>query len=92
MSAYYVRIKPQLNGTNAVHKEDCPFLPDIEDRKYLGEFSSSLEALREAKMYFSDASGCYFCARECPHVKNKIMDDSLQKQGGLTIFDLSDRN
>lgn len=92
MTTYYVRIKPQLNGTNAVHKEDCPFLPDIENMIYLGEFSSSSEALREARAYFSEASGCYFCARECSHVNYKIIDYCLQKHGELIRFDLPDCN
>ncbi|HUX95077.1 MAG TPA: hypothetical protein VMV47_05030 [Bacteroidales bacterium] len=75
MSFYYVRIKPQLNGTNAVHKEDCPFLPDIENRIYLGEFISCDEAIWRAKLHFPDVSPCYFCSSECPQTKNKIIHD-----------------
>jgi hypothetical protein len=92
MSSYYVRIKPQFNGTNSVHREDCPFLPDIENRIYLGEFNSGEEAFMRAKLYFPEASGCYFCSKECPRINNKIIHDWLQKPGELTKFSQSDYN
>ncbi len=75
MSSYYVRIKPQLNGTNAVHKEDCPFLPDIENRIYLGEFISGSDAVWRAKLHFPDVCACYFCSREYVHLKYEIITD-----------------
>lgn len=92
MSSYYVRIKPQLNGSNAVHKESCPFLPGIENRIFLGEYGSSLEALRDAKLYFSEVSCCCFCTRESRQTKEKINQDWLNKYCGLGILDHSDCN
>lgn len=77
MSSYYVRIRPQLNGTNAMHKDDCPFLPDIENRLYLGEFRSCEEAFTEAKFYFPEASGCYFCATESSKIRNQLWLDYI---------------
>ena len=75
MSSYYVRIKPQLNGTNAIHKDDCPFLPSIENRIYLGEFNNCTDAVREARMNFPQVSGCPFCSTECPYTKEKVIHD-----------------
>jgi hypothetical protein len=65
MESYYVRIKQQSFGYNSVHKEDCFFLPNIEDRKYLGEFNSCKKAVRLAKSYFPEVTGCIFCCEEC---------------------------
>ena len=64
MSKYYVRVKPQLTGFNAVHKENCPFIQDLNKKIYLGEFSSCHEAIGEAKKYFLQPKGCLFCANE----------------------------
>jgi hypothetical protein len=65
MESYYVRIKQQSLGYNTVHKEDCIFLPDIEDRIYLGEFNSCKKAVRLAKLDFKEVTGCIFCCKEC---------------------------
>jgi hypothetical protein len=88
MSSYYLRIKPQLLGTNTLHKEGCPFLPDIENRIYLGKYGSSTDALKEAKRYFSKASCCLFCAKEALENK-KINHDLLKDYPGLSNFDPS---
>jgi len=64
MTKYYVRIKPQLTGENAVHKETCPFLDDIKLKKYLGEFSTCQEAIKEASRFFHHSKGCPFCTTE----------------------------
>lgn len=72
MSKYFVRVKPQLNGINAVHKENCPFLDDVKLKKYLGEFQSSHEALMESKKYFSNTEGCSFCTKKQIHQKADI--------------------
>lgn len=71
MDKYFVRIKPQLNGANAVHKENCPFLDDIKLKKYLGEFVSGCDAISEAKKYFSRTESCSFCTKEQMHHKGK---------------------
>lgn len=64
MSKYYVRVKPQLNGENAVHEENCPFLDGIILKKYLGDFVSSREAILEAKRFFAHSNGCPFCTKQ----------------------------
>lgn len=64
MTKYYVRIKPQLDGENAVHKENCPFLDGITLKRYLGEFVSVKEALIEAQKFYNHSKGCSFCNKE----------------------------
>lgn len=72
MTKYYVRVKPQLNGENAVHKENCPFLDGITLKKYLGEFVSSVEAIMEAKKTFSHSNGCPFCTKQVDTQKRYV--------------------
>jgi hypothetical protein len=64
MPNFYVRIKPEFNGTNIVHKEGCPFMPESGNRIPLGEFSSYKIASKEAGKYFLRITGCYFCIKE----------------------------
>ena len=75
MSSYYVRIQPQLNGINAVHKDDCPFLPSPGGRIYLGEFDNCSDAVKEAKKIFPQVSGCSFCSTGYPYTKEEIIRD-----------------
>ena len=65
MASYYVNKKAQLNGDHEVHKSDCPYLPNMENRKYLGEFSNCRDAVNEAKKTYNQSNGCYTCSIEC---------------------------
>ncbi len=38
MGIYYVNKNAQSNGDHEVHKSDCAWLPEVENRKYLGWF------------------------------------------------------
>ncbi len=73
MAKYYVRIKPQFSGTNAVHKEGCPFLQDNKSRIFLGDFFSSHDAIIEAQRYFMKSKGCLFCTKEQLNVENEML-------------------
>lgn len=73
MQEYYVRIKPQSNGTNAVHKEGCPFMPDKSKRKYLGMFHSCQDAVREAKKHYLRSDRCLFCTKELSQSNGKTV-------------------
>lgn len=88
--SYYVRIKPQLNGTNMVHNEDCPLLPDVENRIYLGEFTSNEEALLKAKLYFQEVSVCNFCSKHYLEVSNKLILKRLNKNCFTGPIDVAD--
>ena len=65
MDRYYVNKNAQDNGDHEVHKSGCEWMPEPENRQYLGEFSSCHGAVREAKKYYSQSNGCYYCSYEC---------------------------
>ncbi|WP_066434084.1 hypothetical protein [Chryseobacterium sp. CCH4-E10] len=65
MKKYYVNKKAQSNGDHEVHHEDCILLPSLENRKYLGLFSSCDDAVKEAKKDYSKANGCLRCSTSC---------------------------
>lgn len=73
MAKYYVRIKPQITGYNAVHKENCPFIEDLGKKILLGEFGNSDDAVAEAKRYFQYSKGCLFCASNPVVERNKFL-------------------
>lgn len=65
MARYYVNTKAQANGDHEVHKLECAFVPSEINRIYLGEFGSCHGAVREAKKYYSQVDGCFYCSNEC---------------------------
>lgn len=65
MAPYYVNKNEQPNGDHEVHTTGCQFLPAPANRVYLGEFAHCRDAVKEAKGYYDQVNGCFFCAREC---------------------------
>lgn len=65
MKKYYVNKKAQSNGDHEVHHQDCKYLPNSENRKYLGEFSNCKDAVKEAKKTYTQSNGCKTCSNEC---------------------------
>ena len=65
MKRYYVNKEAQANGDHEVHKETCTFMPDPENREYLGLFSNCRDAVVEAKKRYRQVNGGYYCSREC---------------------------
>ncbi len=65
MKKYYVNKQAQSTGEHEVHTEDCRFLPDAQNREYLGEYSSCEGAVAEARRRYTKVDGCYHCCREC---------------------------
>lgn len=63
MSSYYVNNNSQTNGDHEVHQSGCSYMPG--DKKYLGEYSSCKPAVTEAKKYYAQSNGCYWCSIEC---------------------------
>ncbi len=61
VSKYYIAKRSQTNNRHAVHKEDCPFLPDDEKRIFLGHFQSGHDALTEGEKHFEHTNCCRFC-------------------------------
>lgn len=65
MTKYYVNEISQPNGDYEVHTKNCDNLPEVRNRKYLGEFSNCQKAVKEAKKHFEQVNGCYYCSKEC---------------------------
>lgn len=61
---YYVNTNAQTDGTHEVHRSDCSWLPDTENRLCLGSFNNGNEAVKAAKKYYRDVDGCFYCCRE----------------------------
>lgn len=62
---YYVNKNEQANGDHEVHRTGCEWMPDDENRIYLGDFSNCYAAVSEAKKYYHQSNGCYYCSNEC---------------------------
>ncbi|WP_114752158.1 hypothetical protein [Pleomorphovibrio marinus] len=62
---YYVNTKAQSNGDHEVHSESCEYLPEDDNRGFLGRFSRCQDALQKAKEAFKNADGCYYCCGPC---------------------------
>ncbi|GJL85793.1 MAG: hypothetical protein DHS20C02_15680 [Micavibrio sp.] len=65
MANYYVNKNKQPSGDNEVHRQGCSFMPDPENREYLGDYSSCFPAVAEAKRRGYNADGCYYCCNDC---------------------------
>ena len=65
MARYYVNKNAQTNGDHEVHVSSCSYLPDPENRLFLGEFTNCYDAVREAKKHYPQSNGCYYCCYPC---------------------------
>ena len=66
MGDYYnVNKVAQANGDHEVHTAACSYRPAVANRIELGYFYSCTGAVDEAKKYFRESNGCYFCSRPC---------------------------
>ena len=65
MAFYYVNKNAQSNGDHEVHKSGCSHMPNLENRIYLGDFTTCAPAVRKAKEHYMQSNGCYYCANAC---------------------------
>jgi len=65
MKKYYVNKNSQSNGDHEVHDESCIYIPLVDNRKYLGIFSSCKDAVTEAKKTYRKSNGCATCSKSC---------------------------
>ena len=65
MSSYYVNTNAQANGDHEVHTTGCNYLPESENRIYLGDFTNCQQAVVAARRYYDRVNGCYYCSRPC---------------------------
>lgn len=64
MYRYCVNRNAQPTGEHEVHKEGCYRMPEPRNQLYLGYFLNANDAAREARKYFNDVDGCYYCCSE----------------------------
>lgn len=63
---FIVNKNEQPNGDHEVHKLDfCNQLPISENQLYLGDYQTCQEAVREARKYYTQVNGCYYCSEYC---------------------------
>jgi hypothetical protein len=63
-SKYFIGLRPRADGSNYIHREDCPLLPSPGERIFPGTFLSPEEAFAEGIKYFSNPVFCRFCLKE----------------------------
>ena len=61
---FYVNQNAQNNGDHEVHRATCSWLPESENCQYLGDLATSQEVVREARKYYNQVNGCYYCCPE----------------------------
>ena len=62
---YYVNKNAQSNGDHEVHRTGCSWLPSPDNRQYLGLFYGCQAAVQEARRFYTQVNGCYFCSNAC---------------------------
>jgi hypothetical protein len=65
MASYYVNKNKQTNGDREVHRDDCQWLPNTQNRLYLGEYNHCADAVREANRHYPQVNGCATCSAQC---------------------------
>ncbi|MCB2200556.1 hypothetical protein KQI63_14195 [bacterium] len=65
MAKYYVNKNAQANGDHEVHKSGCTYMPEEQNRKYLGDYTNCQDAVKEAKKTYKQSNGCYYCSNAC---------------------------
>lgn len=65
MAKYYVNMNAQSNGDHEVHELTCAWLPDAQNRLYLGDFFYCSSAVDEAKKKYPKSNGCAHCSPAC---------------------------
>lgn len=62
---YYVNKNAQPNGDHEVHEHSCSFVPQPDNRVYLGDFATCGPAVQKARQHFTKANGCFYCSAPC---------------------------
>lgn len=63
MKHYYFNNYVGAHGRHEIHAEDCPFLPYLYGRTYIGDFSNCNDALQRAKALHPEKS--FVCCPLC---------------------------
>ena len=65
MARYYVNSNAQANGDHEGHRAGGAWLPSLQNRIYLGEFSSCGLAVARARAYYTQVNGGARCSPAC---------------------------
>lgn len=65
MDYYYVNKNAQPTGEHEVHKSTCGRLSNTDNLIGLGYFFNCADALREARKYYNNVDGCFYCCLAC---------------------------
>ena len=65
MANYYVNINAQLNGDHEVHTTGCTHPPELGSRKQLGDHPNCQSAVKDAKQFYNQVNGCFYCSLAC---------------------------
>ncbi len=66
MAQYWVNMNVGGTDDHEVHMFGCPWMPQPQNREYLGDYPSCKPAVDEAKRRgYSKANGCIHCAPVC---------------------------
>ena len=72
---YFIDLKQRTDETHPVHSEDCPFLPERNNRIFLGILSTPVEAELAGRIYFNSSVSCPFCCSK-PGISGVDKDNS----------------
>ncbi len=61
MVEYYVNKNAQPTGEHEVHRSGCAWMPDPQNRLYLGDFTTCRPAVQEAKKHYYQVDRCKYC-------------------------------
>jgi hypothetical protein len=62
MSKYYINKIAKSDGCHELHTDECKYLPSKGNRVYLGNHSAYIDAVKEARKYYTESNGCFFCS------------------------------
>ncbi|GMQ31637.1 hypothetical protein Aconfl_42820 [Algoriphagus confluentis] len=61
MKFFYLSSIQNADGNHEIHEKECPNIPDLIDRDYLGPYNHGNEALRKALEINSKSVCCPVC-------------------------------
>jgi hypothetical protein len=61
MKFFYLSSKSTPTGEFEIHERNCPKIPSLAERSYLGPFVTSVEALKQARRFKPKAVLCSDC-------------------------------
>lgn len=63
MKFFYLELTRNPAEISEVHEQNCPSIPPIVERTYLGPFNNSYEALRKAMEHKKNVKPCPICCK-----------------------------